>query len=304
MNIILTGSLGNIGNPLTAMLVQNKHTVTVISSNAERKAAIESMGATAAIGSMFDIDFLANTFKGADIVYLMETMEAAGDMFDPSVDFISTISTIGNNYKTAIEKAGIKKMIHLSSIGAHTDKGTGILIFHYNVETILQQLPSDVSIKFIRPVGFYINLFSFIATIKHKGSIISNYGGDSKEPWVSPVDVADVIAEEINKPFAGRTIRYVASDEISPNEIAACLGNAIGKPDLQWQVISDGQLLKNWLEIGFNRQVAEGFVALQAAQGNQSLYEDYYRHKPILGKVKLADFAREFAELYHSSTFI
>lgn len=37
---------------------------------------------------MFDADFLTATFKGTDIVYLMETMEAAGDMFDKSVDFI------------------------------------------------------------------------------------------------------------------------------------------------------------------------------------------------------------------------
>lgn len=300
MKIILTGSLGNIGKPLATELVKVGHSVTVISSNAERKGAIEAIGAKAAIGSMFDADFLTATFQGADIVYLMETMEAAGDMFDKSVDFIGTISTIGNNYKTAVEKSGVKKIIHLSSIGAHTEKETGILIFHYNVESILRQLPDDVSIKFIRPVGFYINLFSFVQSIKHKGAIVSNYGGDKKEPWVSPLDVADVIAEEMDKPFSGRVVRYVASDEVSPNEIAKALGKAIGKPDLEWKVISGEQLLSNWLAIGFNEQVARGFVELQASQGSGILYEDYYRHKPILGKVKLADFAKEFATVYNA----
>jgi len=29
-------------------------------------------------------------------------------------------------------------------------------------------------------------------------------GGDEKEPWVSPSDIASVIAEEIEKPFIGR----------------------------------------------------------------------------------------------------
>ncbi len=33
MNIVLTGSLGNIGKPLTQELVQKRHSVTVISSN-------------------------------------------------------------------------------------------------------------------------------------------------------------------------------------------------------------------------------------------------------------------------------
>jgi len=192
-------------------------------------------------------------------------------------------------------------VIHLSSIGAHTDQGNGILIFHYNVENSLRSLPEEVSIKFIRPVGFFTNLLSFIQPIKTKGTIISNYGGDQKEPWVSPVDIASVIAEEIQLPFMGRTVRYVASDEVSPNEIASAIGEAIGKPDLQWNVIPDEQLLNTWLGIGFNSQIAHGFVELQASQGTGKIYEDYYKHVPQLGKVKLKDFAQEFAEAYHEA---
>jgi len=298
MNIVLTGSIGNIGKPLTQALVQKGHAVTVISSNAERRGPIEALGAKAVIGSMFDADFLSATFEGADIVYLMETMEAAGDIFDKSVDFIGAINQIGHSYKTAVENAGIKKVVHLSSIGAHTNKGTGILVFHYNVEQILRQLPDDVAIKFIRPSAIYFNMFSFVNSIKNKGAIFSNYGGDRKEPWVSPLDIADTIAEEMGKPFEGRTIRYVASDEVSPNEIAAALGAAIGKPDLQWNVISDEELLKGWLNIGFNEQVARGFVEFQASQRIGVFYEDYDRNRPVLGKVKLADFAKEFARVY------
>jgi uncharacterized protein YbjT (DUF2867 family) len=299
MKIVLTGSIGNIGKPLATELVQKGHSVTVISSNAGRVSEIEALGAKALVGSMFDADFLSEAFKGADIVYLMETMEAAGDMFDKNVDFIATIGEIGRNYKKAVEQSGVKKVIHLSSIGAHTDKNIGILLFHHNVEKTLRELSDNIAIKFIRPVGFYINMFSFIHTIASKGNIISNYGGDQKEPWVSPLDIADAIAQEIEKPFEGRTVRYVASDEVSPNEIAQALGEAIGKPDLNWLVISDQQLLENWLNIGFNAQVAHGFVEMQASQRIGELYEDYYRHRPILGKVKLADFAKEFAKAYH-----
>jgi uncharacterized protein YbjT (DUF2867 family) len=299
MKIVLTGSIGNIGNPLTRALVQNGHAVTVISSNAERKQAIEAIGAKAAIGNMFDAEFLATTFKGADIVYLMETLDAAGDFFDKEVDFVGAINQIGANYKTAVEQAAVKKVVHLSSVGAHTDKDNGILIFHYNVESILKQLPTDVAIKFIRPVGFYSNMLSLVKGIKHKGAIVSNYGGDQKEPWVSPLDIAEVIAKEIDTRFEGRTMQYVASDEVSPNEIANALGKAIGNPDLQWQVIADEQLLNNWLNIGFNEQIAKGFVEFQASQGTGVLYEDYYRNKPVLGKIKLADFAEEFAAAYN-----
>lgn len=298
MNIVLTGSIGNIGKPLTQQLVKKGHSVTVISSNAERKSAIENLGAQAAIGSMFDAEFLTGTFRGADVVYLMETMEAAGDMFDKSIDFIESIRTIGENYRTAVEQSGVKKLVHLSSIGAHTDQGTGIIVFHHYVEKILEQLPEDVAIRFIRPVGIYFNLFSFISTIKNKGAIISNWGGDRKEPWVSPLDIAEVVAEEIEQPFNGRSVRYVASDEVSPDEIAKTLGDAIGQPDLKWNVVSDEEILNNWLNIGFNEQVAKGFIETQISQRTGKLYEDYEKHKPVLGKVKLADFAKEFAAAY------
>ncbi|MBT1686964.1 SDR family oxidoreductase [Dawidia soli] len=300
MNIVLTGSISNVGKPLAQELVKKGHSVTVITSKAERIEAIESLGATAAVGSMFDADFLAATFTGADIVYLMETLDAAGDFFDKDVDFIGAISQIGENYKQAVLRAGVYQIVHLSSIGAHKKHGYGILEFHYNVETILGQLPRDVSIKFIRPVGFFTNLFGLIRTIKTKGAIISNYGGYKKEPWVAPADIAAVIAEEMENPFAGRTIRYVASDEVSPNEITHALGKAIGKPDLQWQVVPDEQLLNNWLSIGFNSQIAHGFVELQASQGSGVLYEDYYRHEPTLGKVKLDAFAKQFAAAYNA----
>lgn len=298
MNIIVTGSLGNISKPLTEKLVQKGHSVTVISSKVERQKDIEALGAKAAIGTMQDVNFLSNTFKGADIVYLMETVDRNA-FSDPSIDIVAEIAQIGKNYKQAIEQSGVKKVIQLSSVGAHTDKGNGNLRFHYEVEKILNQLPNDVFIKVMRPPGFFINLFRSIATIKEQGLIISNYGGDKKEPWVSPLDIAAAIAEEVELPFSGRTVRYVVSDEVSPNEIAKALGEAIGKADLKYLVISDEQLLNGMKAAGMSLQVAKGFVEMQASQGSGLLYEDYYRHKPFLGKITLADFAKEFASVYN-----
>ena len=298
MNIVITGSLGNISKPLTATMLSKGHSVKVISSNAERQKSIEYLGATAAIGSMEDVDFLSETFKGADLVYVMETLGNGTEaFFDKNVDVIEAITAIGRNYKQAIRSAGVTRVVHLSSIGA--DKGPGLLKFHYNVENILRELPNDISIKFMRPVGFYYTLFSFSPIIKTQGIIASNYGGDDKEPWVSPLDIAAVIAEEMELPFHGRQIRYIASDEVSPNEIAGILGNAIGKPDLPWVVISDEQMLSGLLAAGMNPQTANGYVEMNATRRGGILYEDYFRNRPILGKTKLKDFAKDFAANYH-----
>ena len=298
MKIIVTGSLGHIGKPLMEELVLKGHTVTVISSNPERRSAIEALGAKAAIGTMEDADFLSTTFTGADAVYVMETM-GGNSYFDPNLDIIAAINKIGNSYKRAIEQSGVKRVVHLSSIGAHTDKGNGLLAFHYNVENILKSLPTDVAITFMRPVGFYYNLLGFINNIKTQGVIATNYGGDSKKPWVSPLDIAAAVAEELVTPFEGRKVRYVASDEISCNELASLLGATIGQPDLKWVVISDEQMLQGMLAAGMNPKIAAGMVEMNSSTNTGDLYEDYYRNRPTLGKVKLKEFAKEFAAVYN-----
>ena len=247
---------------------------------------------------MQDANFLTEAFMGADIVYVMETMGEAR-FSNQDIDFIEAIAQIGRNYKQAIEHSGVKRVVHLSSIGAHTDKGNGMLAFHYRVEQILNELPDDVSIKFMRPVGFYYNMLSFIPTIKAQGVIVSNYGGDEKEPWASPLDIAAVIAEEMEKPFEGRSVRYIASEELSPNEVAKILGEAIGKPDLKWVVISDEQMLNGMIGAGLNPNVAKGLVDMNEGRRSGVIGEDYSRNKPILGKTKLKDWVHVFAAAYN-----
>lgn len=299
MNIVLTGSLGNIGKPLTEALVEKRHKVTVISSKADRIPEINALGATPAIGSIQDASFLARTFKGADAVYLMEAWEGIGNLFDKDIDFPAAFRKIAENYKQAVEQSGIKRIIHLSSIGAHTDQGTGSLYVHHNVEQILRTLPEDVAIKFMRPVGFFSNIYRWLPMIRSKGAIIQSYGGDKKEPWVSALDIASTIADEMDRPFEGRTTHYLASDEVSPNEIAHHIGEAIGNPNLKWEVIPADQLLKQMLSSGVNEWIANGMIQMQKAQQSGSLYQDFYRQKPMFGKVKIKDFAAEFAQIYH-----
>jgi uncharacterized protein YbjT (DUF2867 family) len=295
MKIILTGSLGHIGKPLTEELVQKGNTVTVISSNPEKQKDIEALGATATIGSIEDVEFLTKKFSGADAVY---TMIPPGNFFDSNFDLMAEYSKLVNNYAQAIQQSGVKRVVHLSSIGAHMDKGSGLILGHHNAEIILNKLP-DVAITFMRPVGFYYNLNIFSGMIKATGMISSNYGADDMIPWVSPLDIADAIAKEIVTPLFGKKILYVASEELTCNEVAAILGAAIGKPDLKWILITDEELQNRYESFGMNKKIAAGLVEMQASMHSGRFYEDYYRNKPALGKIKLKDFAKEFAAAFY-----
>lgn len=296
MKFIVTGSLGNISKPLAQELVQKGHRVTVISSKPEKQKDIEAMGASAAIGTLEDVDFLVSAFTGADAVYCMVP---PNDYFDLSLDLIAYYRRIGNNYAQAIHQLGVKRVVNLSTIGAHLEKGSGILFGAHNVEKILNELSSDVAITHIRPTSFYYNLYGYVDTIKNQGFIAANYGADKIIPWVSPIDIAAAITEELVTPFVDRKVRYVASEELTGKETASILGTAIGNPDLKWRIITNEQMLSGLEGAGMNPQIAAGLVEMYAGLYSGLLAEDYYRYKPtVMGKVKLKDFAKEFAAAF------
>ncbi len=296
MKITVTGSLGHISKPLTEELVQKGHQVTVISSNSGKQKDIEALGATAAVGSLEDADFLAATFTGADAVYCMIP---PNNYFDQNLDLPAYYRRIAGNYLQAVGRSNVKRVIYLSSIGAHLEKGSGILIGHHDGEAIMNAL-SDVAITFLRPVGFYYNLYGFVPMIKSEGVIAANWGAKGTLVWVSPVDIAAAAAEELETPFAGRKIRYVASDELTGDETASILGAGIGKPDLQWIIIPDERMQSGLEAAGLNPTIAAGLAEMYASQQSGLLMEDYHRNKPaVMGKVKLKDFAKEFAAVYN-----
>ncbi len=294
MNIIVTGSLGNISQPLATALVQQGHLVTVISSQPDRQAAIEALGATAAIGSLEDADFLAHTFTGADAVYAMVPPNFAAP------DLRAYFRRIAHHYAHAIQQAGVGRVVQLSSWGADLDHGTGNILAPHDAEQILAALPG-LALTHLRPVTFYTNFYGFLGMgmIKSAGFLGANCAGSYRGALVHPRDIAVAAAEELTAPAApGRTVRYIASDERTLDEVAQVLGAAIGQPNLRWVELSDAKMMETLVNNGLSANSAAGVVDVYISLRTGHLGADYERHKPTLGQVKLEDFAQEFAAAY------
>ena len=292
MHIVLTGSLGHISRPLAQELLQKGHAVTIISSDPQKQTDIEALGAKAAIGSVEDDIFLTKTFTGADAAYCMTPPNFR------EADQVVYYERVAEAYAQAIRQSGIKRVVYLSSYGAHLSSGTGFITGSYKAENLLNAIPG-ISLTHIRPTFFYYNLLGFITMIKTAGFIGAVYGGEDKLAMVSPLDIASAIADEITKQRSDVNVRYVTSDDKTCSEVAQVLGDAIGVPGLTWKILPREKALQSLLSNGLPENAANNLVELGMAIHTGALREDFDKRKPPFGKISLRDFAIEFAEAYN-----
>lgn len=292
MKITLTGSLGNIGKPLATQLISAGHVVTIISSNEQKKTAIQALGGIPAIGNIQDVDFLTATFKGADVVYTMIPPD-----FSVS-DYRAYSASLGQLYAQAIQQAGVRNVVNISSMGAHLKEGTGLTIGSYEMETALNKIP-DVHIKHMRLPYIFTNLYGNISMIRHMGFIGANYDKDTRLVMVHPEDIADAVTQAIQTPFTlPHHIIYVVSDDRTMAEVATALGNAIGQPDLQWVAFTDEQALAGIMQSGIREEIARLLVEVGIAVRTGILWMPYGKKE---GTRSLQTFADEFATRYQKN---
>lgn len=295
MKYVITGSAGNISLPLTEKLLQAGNEVTVIGRDAEKLKEVTTKGALAAVGSLEDAAFLKEAFKGADAVYLMIPPNFA------AADFRQYQNNVGDNYVEALQANNVKYAVVLSSIGAHMGNGAGPVDGLGDFEKKLSAL-TITNIKILRPSYFMTNLLGMVGLVKNMHIMGANFGEPGQKlVLVHPKDIADVAAEELLElKFTGHSVRYIAGDEKSGEEIAATIGKAIDQPALPWVVFPDDQTLQSFQQMGLPAQFAQLYATMGKALREGRMQEDYWKNQPELSPTKLEDFAGEFAAVYNA----
>lgn len=293
MKITVTGSLGNISRRLATQLIAKGHEVTVISQDADKAAAIEALGAKAAIGSVEDDNFLVEAFTRADAVYVMVPPNSKTD------NLKEVMKRLADKYAKAIQATGVKYVANLSGIGAQSPEGNGPSSAFYYSEGRLNEL-EDVNVLHLRPGMFYTNHHGSVGMIQRMGFMGNNFDASTTIAMSHPHDIADAAAEALDSlSFSGKKIQYVVSDELTGGEVAQILGNAFGKPDLPWVVLTDDQLKQGIIQGGFSQHMADNFAEMGTAIKEGKIWEPYLTDKANnYGSRKFKDFAGELAAIY------
>jgi uncharacterized protein YbjT (DUF2867 family) len=294
MNYVITGGAGHISKPLAEKLLKAGHTVTVIGRNAENLKPLTDQGAKAALGSVDDLPFLKEAFRGADAVYTM--VPPAYHV----TDWKAYIHSIGKNYAEAIKANNIRYAVNLSSIGAHLPKGVGPVSGLHFVEQELNAV-EGLNVVHLRPGFFFYNFLALAPLAKHNQIIGGNYGNaDTKMILSDTADIADAAAEELlSLSITGHKVRYLASDERSFGDVAKVFGSTIGNPNLPWVDFSDEQNQQGLVGAGLPEEIAKNYTEMGSAIRTGIMMEDYHQNHPAtFGKIKLEDFAPAFAAAY------
>ncbi|TAL51900.1 MAG: NAD-dependent epimerase/dehydratase family protein [Chitinophagaceae bacterium] len=109
-NILVIGSTGMLGKPVTNELIKAGFTVTLLARNIDKTEKLFP-GTRVMKGDIFDITTLTKAMEGMDIVYVNLSIPQASREKDPQPEREGV-----DNIITAANQAGIKKLAYLSSL--------------------------------------------------------------------------------------------------------------------------------------------------------------------------------------------
>jgi hypothetical protein len=206
---------------------------------------------------------------------------------------------VADNYVNAIESNKINHAVVLSSIGAHMGTGAGPIDGLAYLENALTKL-SNVNVLNLRPSYFFYNLHQQAGMIKQAGIMGSNFGAEHTIVLTHTSDIAEVATNALlHLDFKGQSVKYIASDERKISEVASVLAESVGKTGTPWIEFTDEQSFQGMLQAGLNEEIANGYVTMGKAMRTKEMESDYWNNRPEkLGKVKLEDFAKEFAAAF------
>lgn len=297
--ITLVGASGNVGSKVAAQVLAAGKKMRLIARHADNLRQFEAKGAELFIGDSADADFLTSAFSGSEIVVTMiPTILQAEDA--PAYQ-----DRLGQAQVEAIQRSGVKKVIHLSSLGAHDEENSGIIAGLARQEKRYNAL-EGVNVLHLRPTYYMENHLSSLGMILGMGINGGALLADKAFPMIATRDIADEIAELLLHPFfAGKEVRsLIGPRDYTLKEATAILGASIGKPDLAYVQFPYEDAKHGMTSNGISASVADAYIGMMRG-GNEAGIWDNDRSGVIKTSTSLETFAEEiFAPAFHAATAV
>jgi uncharacterized protein YbjT (DUF2867 family) len=289
----ITGATGKTGRQIAEILLANGQKVRALGHSSERLQPLIEKGAEAFVADVLDTEAMVRAYTGVKAAYILIPPNVA------ATDVRAYQDHVVESLATAIENAGVKHVIILSSVGADHSKGMGIVGGLHDLEERFNEL-KDVNVLAIRATFFMENYMGQIRTIKKTGMMISVQKSDLPMPLIASRDVAQFVAERLLKlDFSGKSVReLLGPGETTMKELATAIGKAIGREDLEYVQTSYDDAKQALINAGISPSTARGYVELARAFNEGTWRPTEKRSPSNTTPTTLEEFTKKFAVAY------
>ncbi|NOX45970.1 MAG: NAD(P)H-binding protein [Chlorobi bacterium] len=249
---VITGATGNTGSIIASTLLGAGKQVRIIARDTEKAKGLIEKGAELFQGSTNNVELLKAAFAGADAVYVVIPMNMqAADYTAFQMEHVNAIAE-------AMETCNVKKVVSMSSQGAHINSGSGIILGLHYMEGEFNQIEGLNTLN-LRPSYFMENTLGMVGMIKDAGIMGSPIKADLSFPMIATKDIANYAAKRLLAlDFEGNNHQdLLGARNITYAEVAKVYGAAIGKPDLNYVQFPYADFKAAFMGMGASESVAD-----------------------------------------------
>lgn len=284
VDYVVVGATGHVGNRVARRLIDQGRRVRVIGRSAERLKVLKDRGAEPRAGDVEDSAFLEEAFRGARAVFLMIPPAPGAE------DFREWQERVGESLFTGAGRAGVSRVVTLSSMGAHIGEGTGPILGLRNLEERLDELECVAAVH-LRPAFFMENLMAGIPRIRADRTHGAGISPDIPVPMIATRDVADVAATLMAAEFSGKSRRELLGPrDYTMEEATRIVGNALGIPDLAYRQLPERELRAALAGGGASRGYVDAMIEMTRAVNEGRLLPEKARAPESTTPTRLEEF--------------
>lgn len=257
---VVLGASGHTGHIVANNLLARGQKVRVVGRNSAHLQPLTSKGAETFIADVTDASALSKAFQGAEAAYVMIPPNLT------STDPLGHSNRVSDAIASAVQSAGTKNVVALSSIGAEQASGVGPVIGLHNLEQKLNQIAS-ANVLYLRAGYFMENTLPQVNAIRQMGAVTTPLRPDRKLPMIATRDIGTVAADALLHPtIQGKQTRELLGQrDLTYTEVASIIGKAIGKSDLKYVQAPDDQFRGVLVQLGMSEPLAKLLVEMIAA---------------------------------------
>lgn len=258
MKVAVAGPTGHVGSKLAARLLDAGTETVLLCRDPAKASPLAARGAKVLAGDLAEREYVSRATRGVDALFWLSPPN-----FSTS-NLHGFQEVLARNAAEAIRTNGISRVVNLSSIGAQMPSGTGPVAGLHQVERILNE--SGASVTHLRAAYFMENYLFSLPSIQEAGAVFLPVGGERRIPMVGTDDVAQAALRSLeDTSWEGRQVKGVHGPaDLSFNEAAAILGDAIGRPVRHVQV-SPEDARQAFLAMGASPDVAANYLEMYQA---------------------------------------